>query len=351
MTQEKVFVGLSGGVDSAVAAKRLIDAGHSVVGVFIKVWQPDFIECTWKEERLDAMRVAAHLGIPFTTFDAADAYKKEVADVLIREYREGRTPNPDILCNEHVKFGVFMDYALSSGATRVATGHYARVREHDGQYELLRGVDATKDQSYFLSRLSREQLSHTLFPIGDSLKEDVRAEAKNSGIPTHAKHDSQGICFLGPIDMKDFLSHYIPERPGVMKNEQGDVVGHHRGIEFYTVGERVEANKTISDSSTPTHYVIRKDIETNTLIVSESTSKVSNNEIAASNIVMRDDGLTTKYDAQFRYRQPPFPVTITERSKDYVKLMVDSDTVDTPSIGQTCAFYNEDVCIGAGIIS
>ncbi len=209
-----IFVGLSGGVDSSVAAKRLVEAGHTVIGVFIKTWHPAFLACTEESDRLDAMRVAAHLNIPFLTFDAVEAYKSTVADYMIREYAEGRTPNPDVMCNKNVKFGAFLDWALKQGADAVATGHYARIEVREGVPVLLRGKDPDKDQSYFLWSLSHEKLSRIIFPLGESMKHNVRKEAEGAGIPVFDKRDSQGICFLGDVDIKGFLSHYIPLQKG-----------------------------------------------------------------------------------------------------------------------------------------
>jgi tRNA-specific 2-thiouridylase len=264
---ETVFVGMSGGVDSSVAAKRLIELGYRVVGVFIKVWQPDFIVCEWEKERLDAMRVAAHLGIPFLTFNAEETYKKEVADYMIHAYEAGYTPNPDVMCNEHVKFGSFFNWARGLGADKIATGHYARTVTKNGVTQLLRGIDTSKDQSYFLWRIPKEVLQYVIFPVGDTLKLDVRKEAEDAGIPTFAKSDSQGVCFLGDIDMKEFLSHFIQLSSGPVLNEAGTQIGTHNGALLYTIGERhgfsVETKK---DSNVP-QYVIRRNLEENTITV------------------------------------------------------------------------------------
>ena len=218
--KKKVFVGLSGGVDSAVSATLLKKQGYEVVGVFIKTWHPDFLECNEEDERRDAMRVAAFLDIPFLTFDLADVYKKEVADYMIREYKEGRTPNPDVMCNKEVKFGTFLKKAISMGADCVATGHYARVLSPceggvpEGRGGLLKGKDPSKDQSYFLWTLKQEQLERIVFPIGNLKKTEVRKLAKKFNLPVAEKKDSQGICFLGEIDLKEFLKHYIKLKKG-----------------------------------------------------------------------------------------------------------------------------------------
>src|SRR3972149_2581934 len=203
MKKKMVFVGLSGGVDSSVTAALLKEQGYEVVGVFIKTWQPDFIECTWPEERRDAMRVAAHLDIPFLTFDLEKEYKKEVGDYMVSEYRAGRTPNPDVMCNKEIKFGAFLQKALAMGADFVATGHYAEISQIRNVFSLKKSPDPSKDQSYFLWTLTQEQLAHILFPIGHFKKTEVRKLAKKFALPVAEKKDSQGICFLGDIDLKD----------------------------------------------------------------------------------------------------------------------------------------------------
>ena len=205
MNKKTVFVGMSGGVDSSVSAALLKKQGFDVVGVFIKTWHPDFIKCNEEEERRDAMRVATHLNIPFLTFDFEDVYKKEVADYMISEYKAGRTPNPDVMCNKEVKFGAFLKKAISMGADFVATGHYAENRKNN----LVKGKDPAKDQSYFIWTLKQKQLSKILFPVGNLNKTEVRKLAKKFKLPVAEKKDSQGICFLGAVDLKDFLKHYI----------------------------------------------------------------------------------------------------------------------------------------------
>src|SRR3989344_1546555 len=232
MRKKIVFVGLSGGVDSAVSAALLKKAGFEVVGVFIKTWHPEFLECNEEEERRDAMRVAAHLDIPFLTFDLEKIYKKEVADYMIAEYKAGRTPNPDVMCNKEVKFGAFLKKAILMGADFVATGHYARVAQVKSvkykvksknsklstfNLQLSTGCDSTKDQSYFLWTLNQKQLSKIIFPIGHLKKTEVRKLAKKFKLPVAEKKDSQGICFLGAVDLKNFLKHYIEEKRGEVK--------------------------------------------------------------------------------------------------------------------------------------
>lgn len=370
-SNKTIFVGLSGGVDSSVAALRLMRDGFDVVGVFIKTWHPDFIECNEEAERLDAMRVAAHLKIPFLTFDASDAYKKDVADYMISEYAAGRTPNPDIMCNKYVKFGAFLDFALAHGADAVATGHYARIvrsssrkdLEEDGRgspdrtdlsgerFKLLRGKDASKDQSYFLSALTQEQLSKIVFPVGNTEKEDIRKEAEVAGLPTAQKADSQGICFLGDIDLKDFLLHYIKVEKGNVLDEKGNVIGEHDGALFYTLGERHGFIVQTADTKSVPHYVVAKDIEKNTITVSAQPPMLEREGIVLEEInEIQPWPEAFEAEAQFRYRQKPFAVKVTKTEGGKAVIEV-SGEVEKPSPGQSCVLYHGDECIGGGIVS
>ena len=350
--QKTVFVGLSGGVDSSVAALRLKKQGYRVVGVFIKVWHPDFLECDEERDRLDAMRVAAHLDIPFLTFDASEVYKRDVADYMIAEYKAGRTPNPDVMCNKHVKFGAFLDFARKNGAEYVATGHYARVKtDEDGHMHLYRGIDTNKDQSYFLWTLTQAQLAHTLFPLGDSVKDSVRKEAAAAGLPTARKHDSQGICFLGKVDIEEFLSHYVDLKEGAVLNDDGEVIGTHSGSLLYTIGQRHGFELTKKSTQENPSYVIRKDLTANTITVSHNRQQVESNDI---HLHMRNEIINSaqcaQLYAQFRYRQTPFPVSFTVIDGDSATLTTVED-VETPSVGQSCVLYCKDECIGGGIIA
>ena len=229
---------MSGGVDSSVAAYLLQQEGYDVTGVFMKVWQPEFIPCSAEEDRRDAMRVAARLGIPFLTFNFEQEYKKDVADYFIAEYAAGRTPNPDVMCNRYIKFGAYLRTALAQGAEYIATGHYARVKKDSEGYHLLVGIDENKDQSYFLHTLGQDELSRTLFPIGNFTKPEVRQIARRAGLPTAEKKDSQGLCFVGKLDMKEFLSQYIPQKRGAVVDTKGVVLGEHEGAAYYTLGQR-----------------------------------------------------------------------------------------------------------------
>src|SRR3989344_2576606 len=253
-----VFVGLSGGGGSAVSAGILKEQGYEVTGCFIKRWQPEFIECSWREDRLDAMRVAASLGIPFREIGLSDEYKEEVVDGMVADYARGTTPNPDVLCNTSIKFGHFMKWALAEGADYIATGHYARLRQGFGgqaRIELLRGADHNKDQSYFLWQLGQEELSRTLFPVGELTKHEVRALAKRFGLPNSGKPDSQGLCFVGDVSMEEFLARFIPLIPGSVVDVSGKTIGEHQGAALYTVGQRHGFSSSGSASMRP-HYVV-----------------------------------------------------------------------------------------------
>ena len=349
--KEVVFVGLSGGVDSSVSAKRLIDQGYTVVGVFIKTWQPDFLVCNWESERLDAMRVCAHLGIPFLMCDAVSAYKNEVAQYMIDEYKNGRTPNPDVMCNQYVKFGVFLDFALAHGAHTIATGHYARVQKIDGRYHLYRGQDVLKDQSYFLWTLTQAQLSRIYFPVGDTVKSMVRAEAQKSGLSTSEKSDSQGICFLGEIDIQEFLSHYVRVENGDVINEQSEVIGTHDGALFYTIGQRHGFSVENSNSESTPYFVVAKNMDENNITVSKNKKELIGQSILLTQVHFTQGVCPTVCEAQFRYRQKPFRVQCTDMNDARVMLTIVDTHIETPSLGQSCVFYNGDECLGGGIIN
>lgn len=350
----KVFVGLSGGVDSSVSALRLQQEGYDVIGVFIKVWQPDFLDCNWEAERLDAMRVAASLKIPFLTFDGSEAYKKEVGEYFIREYEAGKTPNPDVFCNKAVKFGVFLDFALEAGADFVATGHYAQsVKcEQNKHYKLLRGADQNKDQSYFLWTLTQSQLSHIMFPVGNSSKEQIREEAEKAGLTTASKKDSQGVCFLGHIDLKDFLSHFINITPGDLLNTKGEVIGVHDGAQLYTIGQRQGFTLNSRQTEQAALYVVRKDIQHNTVTVDDTTPRLADKDelslIEFNNIT--EIPIQGEYEAQFRYRQTPFKVTVTSAEEGQCTLTVLDNSAGVPADGQSCVLYKGNECLGGGII-
>lgn len=352
---KKVIVGMSGGVDSSVAAALLLERGYDVSGVFMKNWSdtkdPRTGECAWKEERRDAMEVAAHLGIPFETYDFEEAYRKRVVEYLYREYAAGRTPNPDVLCNSAVKFDLFLKKALASGVDAVATGHYARVEGEGERFRLLAGLDRKKDQSYFIFRLGQEELAHTLFPIGDLDKADVRAYARHAGLPTSEKKDSQGICFIGKVDLGDFLKDAIPQAPGPIETTAGEVLGTHHGIAPYTIGQRHGLG---IGGGTP-YFVVAKDMQRNALIVADGADHPAlfRKTLVAGELSWvsgAEEALPFHAEARIRYRQPlqrceavpgPEPETLT------VTFDVAQRAI---APGQFVVFYRGDEVLGGGVI-
>ncbi|MBX4189456.1 tRNA 2-thiouridine(34) synthase MnmA [Candidatus Parcubacteria bacterium] len=358
--KKKVFVGLSGGVDSAVSAALLKEQGYDVTGVFIKVWQPDFLECTWREERRDAMRVAARLNIPFLFFDFEEEYKRGVADYMIEEYRKGRTPNPDVMCNREIKFGAFWKKAHDMGADFIATGHYAQIYltpsatrsrpspnlgEGKGVRYLLEGADKEKDQSYFLWTLTQEDLRHVLFPVGHLQKSEVRKLAEKFNLPVAEKKDSQGICFLGQVDLEDFLSHYIDISPGDVLDVSGEVIGKHKGALIYTLGERhgFEIFRKTPDSRP--YYVVDKDAAKNIITVSNNQIEINSHlpremKMKSINWIQKATGTI---EARIRYRQKKFPVTLEADSVTF-------SSPQTAASGQSIVFYDGELCLGGAIL-
>lgn len=358
--KKKVFVGLSGGVDSSVSAALLKRDGYDVTGVFIKAWYPDFLTCTWKDDRRDAMRVCAVLDIPFLTIDLEKEYKKEVIDYMIKEYAEGRTPNPDVMCNKVIKFGGFFKKAMEMGADYVATGHYARVvesRNEDEQviYKILEAADGNKDQTYFLWTLTQNELAHTLFPIGDIPKPQVRELALEFGLPTATKKDSQGLCFLGKIDLKDFLGHYFKEQEGdVIDDETGEIVGKHSGAWFYTIGERHGFTTFAKTTDEKPYYVIAKDVKENTLTVSHKESvdiplmPTREIRIANANWISGVAPFRKKVSARMRYRQE---LVVCKVVQDADGLFVEFDNDQSiVSAGQSIVFYDKGECLGGAVV-
>jgi tRNA-uridine 2-sulfurtransferase len=341
----KVFVGLSGGVDSAVTAALLSQSGADVTGVFIKGWYPPGMPCTWSEDRRDAMRVAAHLRLPFSTLDASEEYRKGVIEYLLREYKAGRTPNPDVMCNREVKFGAFHAYAKEQGADYIATGHYAQVEHTSDHSSLMRGVDPDKDQSYFLWAVPTEALTSTLFPLGHMHKPEVRAIAQKLKLPNARKRDSQGICFLGNISVEDFLAQEFGTEKGVAIDSTGTQVGIHQGVLLSTLGQRV----SLEDATPGPWFVAAKDIETNTLIVSHE-------KVADSRTTFRLEDANwfesihpeTLYSAQYRYHGPQIPGTLSKDGKTFTP---SSPVAEVVAAGQSLVLYNGDTCVGGGIIA
>lgn len=347
----RVIVGLSGGVDSAVAAALLKEKGYEVTGVFIKIWQPEFIECTWREDRLDAMRVCAALGIPYQEIDLSEEYKREVVEPMVADYARGITPNPDVLCNRMIKFGSFAQWAHAEGAEYIATGHYARIeRDASGSqnhYLLKRGKDRNKDQSYFLYQLGQRNLAKTLFPLGRFMKHEVRALARAFKLPNANKSESQGLCFVGEISMKEFLTQYIDVRDGKVIDITGKVIGRHSGAALYTIGQRHGFIITDKDQSNAVHYVTHVDTARNTITVSRFRDDAMRSVVRIENIHWIGNVPRGSFDAdvQARYRETPVRAHIDTR-----KSLVAFGQPHLASIGQSLVIYSGEICLGGGVI-
>ena len=359
--KRRVFVAMSGGVDSAVSAALLKKAGYDVTGVFIKVWQPDFLPCSWRDERRDAMKVALALDIPFLFFDFEDEYKRDVVDKVIAEYKAGRTPNPDVLCNKEIKFGAFWEKAKKSGADFIATGHYAQIYEvRSKEYEMREGKDKEKDQSYFLWTLTQHDLSHTLFPIGNLQKSEVRKLARQYHLPVSDKKDSQGICFIGDIRMDEFLSHFVSAKPGNVLNTRGDIIGTHRGAPFYTVGERHGFKVIKKQSKDGAFYVLSKDIGANTITVSNQEPEIlslSPIRIMIKNVNWINKPVTNVLSARIRYRGEKMPVSIVQHRVLNNLIVEFKEPARGLSLGQSLVFYDNgsaksgaNICLGGGVM-
>ncbi len=342
---KKVLVGISGGVDSSVSAILLKEAGYEVEGVFAKVWQPDFVECTWRDEMKDAMRVCAKLEIPFHFLDLEEKYRTHVADYMIGEYQAGRTPNPDVMCNTHIKFGFIYEFAMQSGFDFLATGHYAQ----NIKCQLYRGADINKDQSYFLWNIDTPKFERILFPIGDMEKEDVRKIAEKYSLFTADKKDSQGLCFIGPVDMKLFLKKLITTKSGNVLDQKGQMIGTHEGVELYTIGERhgftiFPAHKQINEKPL---FVINKDIAQNILIVGTETPLIK--EVVISSVRMHAPLKNSEIEVQFRYRQKPFAAKLVEHDGTY-KIVFNEMCPAFIALGQSAVIYQDTHCIGGGVV-
>lgn len=344
-TKKKVFIGMSGGVDSSVSAYLLKKQGYDVTGVFIRVWQPDNGECTWKDDRRDAMRVCAHLDIPFITLDLRDEYKKGVVDYMFHEYSLGNVPNPDVMCNREVKFGAFWKWAKAQGADYIATGHYAQNINN----QLLEGKDKNKDQSYFLWTLEMYEMSHILFPIGHLQKPELRKLAEKAKIPVFDKKDSQGVCFLGQINMKEFLKQNIETKKGDVVDTEGNIIGSHDGAVLYAIGERHGFDIFKNTNTQKKLYIISKDIEKNTITVGTEVKIDSDidNFIKIKNVVLRD-GIDTVKTCRLRYRQDKVKVRSILKDEDIYKVYLEKP--EMYSSGQSIVFYDGEVCVGGGIL-
>ncbi len=363
---QRIVVGLSGGVDSAVSALLLKRAGHEVVGVFMKNWEDDDGDeyCSSNTDFVDAAAVADVLGIEIEHVNFAADYKDRVFAEFLREYRAGRTPNPDVLCNAEIKFKAFLDHALRLGAEAIATGHYARVRKRDGRFELLRGLDRTKDQSYFLHRLNQAQLAKTLFPVGELPKTEVRRLAEQAGLPVAAKKDSTGICFIGERPFREFLQRYLANQPGPIQDERGRSVGEHVGLSFYTLGQRkgmgiggVKSKRAVRGGGDHAPwFVARKDIASNTLIVVQGHDHPWLQSMRLSALdaswVAGAMPMPAPHSAKTRYRQADAACELSApegHSGSEFALHFDAPQwAVTP--GQSAVLYDGEVCLGGGVI-
>lgn len=341
--KKTVYVGMSGGVDSSLTAALLQEQGYEVIGVYMKNWTQDLpgMICPWKEDYQDAKRVAVHLGIELKIFDFQQEYRQKVVEYMLDEYKSGRTPNPDIMCNQEIKFKLFLDTAVERGAELIATGHYARSQDE----RLFAAKDKTKDQTYFLYRITHEALGRTLFPIGDIVsKSEVRKLAQKFGLPTAEKKDSQGICFVGKVGIKDFLSQYVDTEPGPIIDSNGKVIGEHAGAIFYTIGQR----HGLDVGGGLPYYVSRKDMQTNTVYV---TTDLSDKNLWTKMIVLEDlhwinealeeDSLKVR----LRYRGPLIDCELLENTL----ILKDEQRAIAP--GQSAVFYDDEHCLGGGVIS
>lgn len=342
-----VYVGMSGGVDSSLTVALLVEAGYHVVGVYMKNWTQDLpgMRCPWADDLADAKRVAVQLGIDFKVFDFETEYREAVVEYMIDEYKAGRTPNPDIMCNQEVKFSLFLKTALADGADMIATGHYARTR--DGQ--LFQAADANKDQTYFLYRVTKEALSRTLFPLGELQKSDVRSMAKERGLFTASKKDSQGICFVGQIGIREFLSQYVETQPGpIIDQRTGKVLGQHDGAIFYTIGQR----HGLDVGGGLPYYVVAKDMEKNEVYVTTDLNdqKLWRNEVALRDVHWIGEAPhTTSLQARVRHRSALLPVEVLVQDSTAVVSFADPERAVAD--GQSIVLYDGDVCVGGGIVT
>ena len=365
MQKHRIVVGLSGGVDSAVTAHLLQQQGHEVVGIFMKNWEDDDDNeyCSSRQDFLDAASVADVLGIEIEHVNFAAEYKDRVFAEFLREYQAGRTPNPDVLCNAEIKFKAFLDHAMRLGAEKIATGHYARVRFQDatGLHELLKGVDPSKDQSYFLHRLTQTQLAKSLFPVGALQKSEVRRIAEALKLPNAKKKDSTGICFIGERPFREFLNRYIARAPGPIVDDRGRKLGQHMGLSFYTLGQRQGLGiGGVKDKGAPRGggdhapwFVARKDVQRNALIVVQGHDHpwLLSHELSAQDAswVAGHAPASGEYSAKTRYRQQDARCALSNTEQNQVTLhFPQAQWAVTP--GQSAVHYDGEVCLGGGVI-
>ena len=407
MFMQTVYVGMSGGVDSSVSALLLKEQGYNVVGVYMKNWSQDLpgMKCPWADDLADAKRVAVKLGIPFEVWDFEKEYREKVVEYMLREFKAGNTPNPDIMCNQEIKFKLFYEKAMAAGADFIATGHYARVEQFESNACLMRAVDENKDQTYFLYRISDEALSHTIFPIGGMLKPEVKKLAAEHGLHNAYKKESMGVCFVGEVGMRDFLKEYIDVKPGEIREIESDrVLGYHEGAVFYTIGQRhglyLDGEKGVVNDGLP-YYVVKKDVAKNIVYVSKNLNDENLwvDKLKMKNVFMRK----LKYDisgdgvagARRHGASAPHPSVVTCGSPRDMYLQFPQPTVSSmkhnnsdssmlkkrqvlvrlrhraplvpasfdgetlhfenkikrPASGQSAVLYDGEICIGGGIIA
>lgn len=350
---KKVFVAMSGGVDSSVAALLLKNQGCDVTGVFMKNWSDPAWPCPWVEDRADAMRVVIKLSIPFETWDFTKEYKAKVVDYMIKEYASGRTPNPDVMCNKEIKFGLFFDRAMQMGADFIATGHYVR---KSADNKLIRAKYLEKDQSYFLWTLKQGQLLRCLFPIGEiESKTEVRRIAAEYGLPVADKKDSQGICFMGPVDVAEFIKPYVKTDVGDIVTTSGQKIGTHTGLDFFTIGQR----KGIGIGGTGPYYVASKNYESNILVVAPAADQtpLESNSLVATDVSFTSDNVEKtivisryfKIKVAIRYRQEPVPANLERLTDDKWQVVFDKP-VRAITPGQSVVFYRGEELLGGGVI-
>lgn len=341
----KVFLGMSGGVDSAVSAYLLQSQGHEVIGVYMKNWSKNLpgMKCPWAEDLADAKRVAVKLGIDFRVFDFEAEYKQKVVDYMLAEYQKGNTPNPDIMCNQEIKFKLFAETAFEQGAEAIATGHYAKTRGCD----LIMAADANKDQTYFLYRIAPEVIKRTIFPVGDMQKPEVKALAEQIGLAVAHKPESMGVCFVGEANMRDFLAEFIETKPGEIRElETDELLGHHDGAIFYTIGQRHGLRLT---TGLP-FYVVRKDMDKNIVYVSRNLNSLSlwTNEVKLRDVFLRRDIDGSKpLRARVRHRAP----LVDAKFDSATDILTFADEQKSLTPGQSVVFYQDDICLGGGIIA
>ena len=350
---EHIIVGMSGGVDSAVSALLLKEQGFDVECIFMKNWEEDSPYCTAEQDYYDALLACNHLGLQLKTVNFSKEYKEKVFDLFLKEYAAGRTPNPDTLCNKEIKFKAFLNYALKLGASHIATGHYARLDISNGSFQLRKGIDGNKDQSYFLFMLNQQQLGNTIFPIGEMTKKDVRNLAKEKGLPNHDRKDSTGVCFIGERNFTEFLHQYFKSDPGNMATKGGKTVGKHDGLMFYTLGQRqgLGIGGGHSEKEEP-WYVVDKNLKKNKLIVAQGHEHP---DLFHSQVIVEDLHWISDYtpssnelNAKIRYRQKDQPCSVNISNGTANVTFEKPQFAVTP--GQAAVFYKDDICLGGGTI-